>query len=98
VTRLKDLIGRIDQALSAHFINESIEFIQFSFRWMNCLLMREVGHNVTIRMWDTYLSEEGDLSDFHVYVCAAFLVKWSKELRAKSFPVSSIIELKAITF
>ncbi|KNE72144.1 hypothetical protein AMAG_16636 [Allomyces macrogynus ATCC 38327] len=48
--------------------------------------VRTVKHPITIRMWDTYLSEDGDLNDFHVYVCAAFLVKWSKELRAMSFP------------
>ncbi|KAI9173024.1 GTPase-activating protein [Blastocladiella emersonii ATCC 22665] len=86
VSRLKDLVGRIDAPLSAHLANENVEFIQFAFRWMNCLLMREVTHAATIRMWDAYLSEDGDLNDFHVYVCAAFLVKWSKELRAKDFP------------
>ncbi|ORZ32308.1 rab-GTPase-TBC domain-domain-containing protein [Catenaria anguillulae PL171] len=86
VSRLKDLMMRIDAPLAAHLAKENVEFIQFAFRWMNCLLMREVGHHITIRMWDTYLSEEGDLNDFHVYVCAAFLVRWSKELRAKEFP------------
>ncbi|KNE71365.1 hypothetical protein AMAG_15599 [Allomyces macrogynus ATCC 38327] len=86
VARLKDLVGRIDAPLAAHLAQEGIEFIQFAFRWMNCLLMREVKHPITIRMWDTYLSEDGDLNDFHVYVCAAFLVKWSKELRTMSFP------------
>ncbi|KAI9221512.1 rab-GTPase-TBC domain-containing protein [Blastocladiella britannica] len=85
VGRLKDLVARIDASLSAHLVKEGIEFIQFAFRWMNCLLMREVSHTSTIRMWDTYLSEEGDLGDFHVYVCAAFLVKFSKDLKTKDF-------------
>lgn len=29
--------------------------MQFAFRWMNCLLMREISVKCTIRMWDTYL-------------------------------------------
>jgi hypothetical protein len=29
--------------------------MQFAFRWMNCLLMRELSVQNTIRMWDTYL-------------------------------------------
>ena len=41
-------------------------------------------------MWDTYLAEgssEG-FSEFHVYVCAAFLVKWSEQLQKQDFQVS----------
>ena len=55
VSALRDLTARIDDALAKHMENEGIEFIQFSFRWMNCLLMREVSVKNTIRMWDTYL-------------------------------------------
>lgn len=29
--------------------------MQFAFRWMNCLLMREISVRCTVRMWDTYL-------------------------------------------
>jgi hypothetical protein len=73
--------------LTQHLQNEGIEFIQFAFRWMNCLLMRELPLRSTIRMWDTYLAEgssEG-FSEFHVYVCAAFLVKWSNQLQKLDF-------------
>lgn len=55
VSNLRDLTARIDGALAKHMDSEGIEFIQFSFRWMNCLLMREVSVKNTIRMWDTYL-------------------------------------------
>lgn len=55
VSALRDLTARIDGALAKHLESESVEFIQFSFRWMNCLLMREVSVKNTIRMWDTYL-------------------------------------------
>jgi len=55
VAALRDLTNRIDAGLVRHFEQEGVEFIQFSFRWMNCLLMREISVQNTIRMWDTYL-------------------------------------------
>lgn len=42
--------------------------------------------NCAIRIWDTYLAEGPQgFSDFHVYVCAAFLMKWAAELKHKDF-------------
>ncbi|KAI0134157.1 rab-GTPase-TBC domain-containing protein [Xylariales sp. AK1849] len=85
VAALRDLTARIDSDLARHLENEQVEFIQFSFRWMNCLLMREISVKNTIRMWDTYLAEEQGFSEFHLYVCAAFLVKWSSKLLKMDF-------------
>ncbi|CAM1501059.1 Fc.00g102210.m01.CDS01 [Cosmosporella sp. VM-42] len=85
VASLRDLTARIDANLSKHLESEGVEFIQFSFRWMNCLLMREISVKNTIRMWDTYLAEEQGFSEFHLYVCAAFLVKWSDKLVKMDF-------------
>ena len=87
VAALRDLTMRIDSGLAKHFEHEGIEFMQFSFRWMNCLLMREVPVSNIIRMWDTYMAEEHGFSDFHLYVCAAFLVKWSEPLVKMDFQV-----------
>jgi len=55
VNALRDLTARIDAPLAKHMEKEGVEFIQFSFRWMNCLLMREISVKNTTRMWDTYL-------------------------------------------
>ncbi|KAK3326367.1 GTPase-activating protein gyp1 [Apodospora peruviana] len=85
VAALRDLTARIDSGLAKHLEKESVEFIQFSFRWMNCLLMREISVKNTIRMWDTYMAEEQGFSEFHLYVCAAFLVKWSDKLVKMDF-------------
>ncbi|KAF2195865.1 GTPase activating protein-like protein GYP1 [Zopfia rhizophila CBS 207.26] len=85
VASLRDLTTRIDASLAKHLQNEGVEFIQFSFRWMNCLLMREISVKNTIRMWDTYLAEDDGFSSFHLYVCAAFLVKWSDQLQKMDF-------------
>ncbi|OAQ72082.1 GTPase-activating protein GYP1 [Pochonia chlamydosporia 170] len=85
VGALRDLTARIDSTLSKHLEQEGVEFIQFSFRWMNCLLMREISVKNIIRMWDTYLAEEQGFSEFHLYVCAALLVKWSDKLVKMDF-------------
>ncbi|KAK9239209.1 rab-GTPase-TBC domain-containing protein [Lipomyces kononenkoae] len=86
VAALKDLTMRIDANLARHLQAENVEFIQFSFRWMNCLLMREVSVKNTIRMWDTYMAEGSTgFSEFHLYVCAAFLVKWSVQIQTMDF-------------
>ncbi|KAF8650415.1 hypothetical protein AX16_005221 [Volvariella volvacea WC 439] len=86
VNRMADLINRIDAPLAAHLKSQNVEFMQFAFRWMNCLLMREISVKNTIRMWDTYLAEGADaFSQFHLYVCSAFLVRWSEKLRTMDF-------------
>ena len=60
--------------------------MQFAFRWMNCLLMRELELNCVVRLWDTYLSETNrGFDDFHVYVCASFLTKFSEKLKTMEF-------------
>ncbi|GAA5921074.1 hypothetical protein JCM1841_005084 [Sporobolomyces salmonicolor] len=86
VRKMEGLCRRVDAPLAKHLQAEGVEFIQFAFRWMNCLLMRELSVKNIVRMWDTYLAEGGDaFSEFHLYVCLAFLVKWSAELRDMDF-------------
>jgi len=86
VMRLEELVQRIDADLCAHFQATGIEFMQFSFKWMNCLLLREFSLHSVMRLWDTYFSEGGKgFEDFHVYVCAAFLVQFNRELKQMEF-------------
>uniref|UniRef100_A0A915DYZ1 Rab-GAP TBC domain-containing protein n=1 Tax=Ditylenchus dipsaci TaxID=166011 RepID=A0A915DYZ1_9BILA len=73
VLDLKEVISVTDEQLYDHFDKHGVDFLQFSFRWMNNLLMRELPLQATIRLWDTYLSEKDGFSEFHTYVCAAFL-------------------------
>ncbi|RMC10306.1 hypothetical protein DUI87_13108 [Hirundo rustica rustica] len=37
-----------------HLDQHEVKYLQFAFRWMNNLLMREVPLRCTIRLWDTY--------------------------------------------
>ncbi|GAA5984105.1 hypothetical protein JCM5350_003779 [Sporobolomyces pararoseus] len=96
VKKMELLCKRVDAPLAKHLQNEGVEFIQFAFRWMNCLLMRELSVKNIVRMWDTYLAEGGDaFSEFHLYVCLSFLVKWSEQLRTMDFQ-SIIIFLQSL--
>jgi len=85
VEKMNELTNRIDEPLYKHLKEENVNFLQFAFRWMNCLLMREISLQNIIRMWDTYICENNGFSEFHTYVCAVLLVKWSKELKTKEF-------------
>lgn len=96
VARMKELCKRVDAPLHQHLENEKVEFIQFAFRWINCLLMRELSTKKIIRMWDTYLAEGTTaFSEFHLYVCVAFLVKYSDQLQSMDFQ-SIIIFLQSL--
>ena len=48
-----DLVPLSEQVHS-HFRRYEVEYLQFAFRWMNNLLMRELPLRCTIRLWDTY--------------------------------------------
>ena len=86
ISLLRAIVLRMDPILVNHMESESIEFIQFAFRWMNCLLLREFRLHTIVRLWDSYLAEGGDgFKTFHVYVCAAFLLKWKRELQLLDF-------------
>ncbi|XP_059367486.1 TBC1 domain family member 22A isoform X2 [Carassius carassius] len=80
VKALEELVSRIDETVHCHMQQYEVEYLQFAFRWMNNLLMRELPLRCTIRLWDTYQAEPEGFSHFHLYVCAAFLVRWRKEI------------------
>lgn len=82
---LRELVARVDSSLCTHVEDEGLDFLQFAFRWMNCLLMRELPFPLIVRVWDTYLAESDGFALFHVYVCAALLVSFSDELQEMDF-------------
>jgi hypothetical protein len=85
VMRIEELVNRIDGDLCRHLRETGIQFLMFSFKWCNCLLLREFQLGCVVRLWDTYISEKDGFEDFHVYVCAAFLCQFSTKLQEMSF-------------
>jgi len=89
VFKLKELVNRIDAKLYEHFQEHKVEFSMFAYRWMNCLLLREIPVPLLIRVWDTYLAEErgteGGLLSFHLYLCGSLLMHWAPHLKKLDF-------------
>lgn len=84
VNQLKELIKRVDITLHRHLVHHNVDYLQFSFRWLNNLLTRELPLRCTIRLWDTYLAEGDAFPSFQLYVCAAFLLYWREDLLRQS--------------
>ena len=59
--------------------------MDFAYRWVACYLTREFNMYQTIRLWDTYFSEEEGFSQFHCYVCAALFLKFAPELKQMDY-------------
>lgn len=85
VFHVKELVRRVDEPVAQHLDDQEVDFLQFSFRWVNCLLIREVPFPLAARLWDTYLAEGSHLKGFLVYIAAAFLCSWSSQLLTMSF-------------
>jgi hypothetical protein len=90
IHKLRELVHRIDESLVVHLEAAGVEFHTFAFRWMNCLLLRELPLRLMIRLWDTYMAEtHNNISDgfntFHIFVCAMLLLKFSKQLKQMAF-------------
>jgi TBC1 domain family member 2 len=81
IQKMEEIIKLVDEDLFKHLIQFDITFMQFSFRWMNCYLMREFSLKLIIRIWDTYFSEEDAFNNFHLYVCAGLLLNFSEKIK-----------------
>ena len=85
VEKLEYIIKLVDPDIIDHFESQDIKFMQFSFRWMNCSLMREFSLKLIIRLWDTYFSEEDAFNTFHLFVCAGLLLSFSEKIKKLDF-------------
>lgn len=56
--------------MASHLESQSLDFLQFSFRWVNCLLIREIPFEQSVRLWDTYMAEGSRFSEFLVSATA----------------------------
>merc|ERR1719221_540297 len=57
VQRLKEIIRRIDAPLSVHLEAEGLDLLHTAFRWITCLMVRELPMVCCIRLWDTLIAE-----------------------------------------
>lgn len=92
---LEKVIGRVDPALSKKIHDEEIQYQEFAFRWMNCLLVREFSMGILFRLWDLYLSNHSKIATTHVYVCAAILETFAPKVMGLSH-ADFVVELQSM--
>jgi len=85
VNKMEDIIRLVDSEVMQHLDELEIKVLQFSFRWMNCYLMREFSLKLIMRLWDTYFSEEDAFNTFHLHVCACLLLNFSEKIKKMDF-------------
>ena len=85
VARAAAVVARVDAPLAAHLADVGADYMQFAFRWANCLLAREVPPAAAARLFDTWIAEGPRLADFLAYAAASFLVTWRDALVATDF-------------
>jgi hypothetical protein len=81
VATLAAIVARIDAPLHSHLEDLGVNYLQFTFKWFNCLLVREMRMDVVVRLWDTLLSEDDGFGSFFTYVVAAVLIRFSETIR-----------------
>lgn len=85
VARAAAVVGRVDAPLAAHLAAVGADYMQFAFRWANCLLAREVPPAAAARLFDTWIAEGPRLADLLAYAAASFLVTWREALLGADF-------------
>jgi hypothetical protein len=85
LNKMKDITRKLDSELTSHFEKHGVEFFQFAFRWVYCLLVREFPLKLAIRLFDTYISDDRGFTVLHSYICIAIILKWSKKLKKMRF-------------
>ena len=77
----EEIVKLVDPALYSHLRKLDVKYLQFSFRWMNCYLMREFSLKLIVRLWDTYFSMIETFNFFHLFVCACLLLNYSEQIK-----------------
>ena len=57
IKMLATVVSRVDADLHNHLKAHGVDYLQFAFRWMNNLLIRELPLRLVVRLWDSYLAE-----------------------------------------
>ncbi len=99
VRQLNRAVNLVAPEVGKHLQEVGVDLLHVSFRWMNCLLVRELPLRLCVRLFDTYLAEiaevgfsvsgaQSGLPLFHVFVCAALLARLGSEIITKDFQES----------
>lgn len=85
LNQMEDLVRRIQPDLAIHIKNEGIDFHVFGVRWLSCMFLREFPFQLSLRVWDSLISDENGFARFSVYFAVALLIYWREDLLSRSF-------------
>ena len=85
LVKIQDILTRIDQQLVWHFREEQLEMMHFSFRWLNCMFIRELPLALLFRLWDGFLSINDGFRVLSMYVAATLVLRWKDRLKSSNF-------------
>lgn len=85
VSKIREVLKRMDNDLLEHFEKEEINLMQIVIRWVFCLLIREFPLKLGLRLFDTYISDDEGFTTLHIYVCTAILLKWAQKIKKMQF-------------
>ena len=82
IGRLARLVALCDPELAAHLQQNQIELLHFAFRWIFCLLLRELPLTLAIKLIDCYLVADQPLGELCVYFSLALLLRFSVKIKS----------------
>lgn len=89
VALIKGVLSRVDADLVAHLEQEGVDVVHAAYRWIGCLMVRELPVPLCLRLWDTCIAEStltsAGFASFLVYFIVCFVTYFSALLRATSF-------------
>lgn len=85
ISQLEKILGKVDPPLASHMEAEGCQALQFSFRWIAALMLREFSLPLVVRLWDALLAQQDGFGEFIVYLSGALIVNWRDELLQMEF-------------
>ena len=79
-------VNALSAPLYDHLQRMDIDFMHFAFRWLICLLIRELPMGAITRLWDAYIAQGQGFAPFHPY---GMLLRHPDMRRICSYPSST---------
>jgi TBC1 domain family member 2 len=73
VHKSKDLLRRSDKELWDHLEKEQLDLLTVTFRWINCLFVREFPLDCVLLIWDACISDDDGFSGFLPYIVTGLI-------------------------
>lgn len=62
------------------------------FKWVTCLLLRQFTMQISLRLYDTYLSSDGSYFGLCLFIFCSIILKYSKKFKKMGFEEMMIFQ------